>query len=271
MAKEIAKLFQDLKEELKAELKAFRDAAERNIRTEERGMRTDIEEMKQSMNFISKSLDEANARVAATLAENSTLKKENDTLRVKVDTLQKELVECQTSLVKSEQYTRNRNLEIKGIAHEPNESLPDILEKIGVAIGEPILRQDVDVCHRVPTKDKSSLNIIVQFQRRDKRDAVLEKAKKTRLTNATVGLLTAPLERSSTATQEKPIYINEHLCPLMKRLLGMAITRKRENSWKFVWTKNGSILARRTESSTIISIQCESDLRMICAAEQAAA
>lgn len=270
MAKELAKLFQELKEELKSEIKAFREATERNLRSEERGMRTDIEEMKESMNFISKSLDDANARLATTLSENSALKKENDMLHLKVETLQKELVDCQASLIKSEQYTRNRNIEIKGIAHKPNESLPEILEKIGVAVGEPISRSDVDVCHRVPTKDKSASNIIVQFQRRDKRDAVLEKAKKTRLTNATVGLLTASNEGSSTEPCERAIYINEHLCPFMKRLLGMAIARKRENRWKFVWTKNGSILARRTESSPIIPIHSESDLLKICAAEQTA-
>lgn len=40
----------------------------------------------------------------------------------------------------------------------------------------------------------------------------------------------------------------------------MAVARKREHNWRFVWTKNGRIFARRTESSDAVAIQCESDL-----------
>lgn len=264
MTKELAKLFQDLKDELKSEFKAFKEAVDRSMRTEERNIRAELAEMKTSMEFINKSFEDANRQAVATAAENSALKKENETLRQRVNMLEQGLLECQTNLVKAEQYSRNKNLEIKGVLQEPNESLPDILKKIGDAVGEPISCTDIDVCHRVPTKDKKHTNLIVQFQRRDKRDQVLEKARKKRITNATLGLASLSQEAQD-GQEDSPIYINEHLCPFMKKLLGASIARKRACAWKYVWTRNGCIFARRTDTSPVLSIQRESDIDKISA------
>ncbi|XP_077553134.1 uncharacterized protein LOC144167853 [Haemaphysalis longicornis] len=236
MSKDLAKLFLELKEELKAELENFKDAAERNVRSEERSLRTELGEMK------------------VTLCENKQLKKENESLRTTVFTLEKDLVESQASLLKSEQYTRNRNLEIKGIEQTENEDLKQLFEKIGEKLEEPITESDVDICHRVPTKNEGKSNIIVQFQCREKRDKVLQMARKKRLTTTLLGLPT-----------DFPVYINEHLCPTMKKILGRAVARKREHGWKFVWTRDGSVFARRIETSCIVAITCENDLNKICA------
>lgn len=220
--------------------------------------------MKRSMTFVSNGLDEANKRLEASLIENKLLRNENETLRLKVISIERDLTSCQADLVKSEQYSRNRNLEIKNVKEKPNECLSDILSKIGKEIDEPISVADVDVCHRVSTKDKTKRNIVVQFVRRDKRDKVLEKARKTKLTNTKLGL---PTESSLDSSTDEPIYINEHLCQFMKRLLGMAVARKREAGWKFAWVKNGNIFARRDEKSQVAAIKRESDLGKICAGD----
>ncbi|KAH7945741.1 hypothetical protein HPB49_015062 [Dermacentor silvarum] len=230
----------------------MKEALERSIRSEERNLRTEIDDMKKSMDFFSKSLDDTNEKLLVTLSENNELKKENELLQHKVSTLEKNLADCQSSQLQSEQYSRNRNLEIKGIVEKPNENLVEVLKKIGEVVGEPIARGDIEVCHRVRTKKENQTNIIVQFQRRDKRDEVLQKSRKKRLTNASLGLPT-----------ESPVFVNEHLCPEVKKMLGMAIARKREHSWKFVWTKNGIIHARRTETSPVVRIRRESDLNKI--------
>ncbi|KAH9371933.1 hypothetical protein HPB48_021293 [Haemaphysalis longicornis] len=59
------------------------------------------------------------------------------------------------------------------------------------------------------------------------------------------------------------VFVNEHLCPALKKLLGMAIAKKRECQWQFVWTKEGRILAKRDEQSNVIYIQSERDIDMI--------
>lgn len=237
---------------MRAEWKSTKDAVERSMRTDERKMRAEFEEIKSSLNYVSTSLDDATRRLDFVLNENKGIKKENDALKLRIQALEKDLANCQISMLKSEQYSRNRNIEIKEIVKADNENLAQLLTKVGEAIGEPISACDVVVCHRVLTKDKDKPNYIVQFQRREKRDKVLNVARKKKITNATIGL-----------QNDAPIYINEHLCPAMKRILGMAISRKRENGWKFVWTRNGNVFARGMETSPIIAICRESDVEKI--------
>lgn len=134
-----------------------------------------------------------------------------------------------------------------------NEDLHQILEKICDTLGEAVTAGDVDVCNRVATKGEGKANIVVQFQHREKRDKVLEKARKKRVTTTVLGF-----------PGDMPVYINKHLCPAMKRILGMAVARKREHNWKFVWTWNGCVFARRTETSHIVPICCENDVNKIC-------
>lgn len=149
-----------------------------------------------------------------------------------------------------EQYSRNANVEIKGVPICKEESLPELMAKIGDKIGEPISTSDIEMCHRVPVpKTANQQNIIVQFARRTKRDAILDKARKAKILGTDLGL-----------TGANPVFINEHLCPELKRLLGQAISRKREVGWRFVWVRNGHILARRAENTPVLRITHASDV-----------
>ncbi|KAH9372105.1 hypothetical protein HPB48_013059 [Haemaphysalis longicornis] len=85
-----------------------------------------------------------------------------------------------------------------------------MLAIIGTAIKEPIGAADIDVCHRVRTKDKTRSNIIVQFQNRTTRDAVFEKARKSGLSTTDIGF-----PKPSAA-----VYVNEHFCPEQKKTSG---------------------------------------------------
>ncbi|KAH7986752.1 hypothetical protein HPB49_025817 [Dermacentor silvarum] len=158
------------------------------------------------MDLIIKGIDE-NRALQAIVTENDALKKENEALRHKVSNLEKNQADCKTNLAneKTEQYSSNRNLEIKGAVKQPNENLAGTLNKIDNAIGEPITRVDVDVCHSGSTKDASKQNIIAQCQRRDKRDKLLHKVRKAKLTDASLGL---PKHSSA--------YVNEHLSSEIK-------------------------------------------------------
>lgn len=73
-------------------------------------------------------------------------------------------------------------------------------------------------------------NVVVQFRSRAKRSMLLKKAKKMRLTNNDAG-----------HEGEVPIYVNEHLCPSLKKPFEMA--KKRGMS------ASGSPCGRLTERS----------------------
>lgn len=130
--------------------------------------------------------------------------------------------------------------------------MTNLVSKLGTAINESITESDFEACHRVPTWNPDKSNIVVQFRSRAKRDSVLKKAKKMRLTNFDLDL-----------GSQEPVYVNEHLCPALKKLLGMAVRRKYEQHWKSVWSYDGKIYAREHDDAPTVQIRCESDLTKI--------
>ncbi|CAN7989490.1 unnamed protein product, partial [Ixodes hexagonus] len=238
-----------LKEELKHEFKTFRESLERELRTEIRELRTDVREVKKGMDFINKAFEDIKKEFEALSKENAELKRENASLLQSHEKLLKAMKETEARLVHCEQYSRNANLEIKGIPKQENENVSDTVKKVGDLIGSPIAADDIEVCHRVPTRNSESN---IQFRSRARRDAVLEAAKKKRISNKDLG-----------STASAPIYINEHLCPVLKRLLGMSVAKKRECDWKYVWVRNGRIFARKTDNAPILKITHADDLEKI--------
>ncbi|KAH9362837.1 hypothetical protein HPB48_015200 [Haemaphysalis longicornis] len=182
--------------------------------------------------------------------ENADLRASHEALALELATLKARVHEDSLRITAQDQYSRKKNLEIKGVPQNDKESLIEVLSKVGEAIGEPITEQDVEICHRVPVRnDSSDPNIVVVFQRQQKRDAVIRKAQKARFNTEDLGF-----------ASKQPVYVNEHLCPKLKKLLGMTIAKKRELNWRFAWSIGGKVFARKTESSRAIQITCEADL-----------
>lgn len=259
MSKDIAKLREDLKndflqlkEDLKQEMKTAREFFEREMRNELRELRSEQKEVIKSLENAHETIEDLKKQLAAETTKNAELKNENNSLQNRCASVKNKNEELEKRVVHMEQYSRNSNLEIRGVVEEEGEKVADLLAKIGDAIHEPITEQDIETCHRVPTRIPDKTNIVVQFRSRAKRDVTLRKARKARLSNKDIGLHTT-----------EPIYINEHLCPALKKLLGMTTKRRYECSWKSVWTQNGKIFARRTDDSASIQISSEHDLSKI--------
>lgn len=219
--KDIAKIIEDFKREMRAELRSVKD----------------------SVKFCSDTCDETKAigsDVKALRKEISDLIKLNESLRNENKRLGQRIEEL-------ELYSRLNNLEIKGVRSD--DAPANVVKKIGEAIDEPISDSDIDTCHRMPTRKPDEKNIIVRFVRRDKRHAFLAKARKQRVSNESLGY-----------TDQGLVYVNEHLTPATKQLLGAAIARKKRVAWKFVWTSGGRIFARKEENSDAIKILDHADL-----------
>ncbi|KAH9379067.1 hypothetical protein HPB48_016492 [Haemaphysalis longicornis] len=208
-----------------------------------RERRTELRSVKDSVKFCSDTCDETKAigaglkalrqEIAHLLEANEALQDENKCSTRRVDEL--------------EQYTRLNNLEIKGISSD--EDPVDVVKKIGDVLKESVSSHDIDTCHRIPTRKPGETNIVVRFVRRDKRHALLAKARKQKLTTKQLGL-----------SQANAVYVNEHLTQANKQLLGAVIARKKEVAWKFVWTSGGKVFARKDEQMHAVRIQDLSDL-----------
>lgn len=242
----------EVEQQLRAEIKASREAFEREMRNELRDLRNEQKGIVQSLEHSQADIDDLKKRLEVELAKNEKLRSENDALGAKCQVLEDRVVDLQKRVLQIEQYSRNCNLEIQGVEKQGNENVVEIVSRLGKVINEPISQGDIVACHRVPTRNSDKTNIVVQFRSRDKRECALKKAKKMRLTNEDLGY-------ESTL----PIYVNEHLCPTLKRLLGMAVKKKHDHKWKSVWSFKGKIYAKKTETSPMIHIADESDLAKI--------
>lgn len=205
-----------------------------------REMRTELRSLKESTKYCSDGFDEVGSDLKALRKEiqeltrcNLELKSENVRLNQRVEEL--------------EQYTRANNLEIKGVPAAGDVS--ELVKRIGDLVGESITESDIDICHRVPTPNPDKKNIVVRFVRRCKRNAVLEKSRKKRITTKDLGFAVVDA-----------VYINEHLTRPGKQLLGAAIAKKKQVNWRFVWTTGGKVFARRDESAAAVHIRSLSDL-----------
>lgn len=223
-----------------------------------RELRKEIRELKSSVEFISKEYDKLKKECLDVKTENVALKASQEKMAKELDCLRRTVHEGNTRLIAQEQYSRKKNMEIKGIPRETHESLVDVLAKVGAALEEPIMADDIEVCHRVPARqnsangnegDAADQNIVVVFKDQTKRDAVMSRARKIRFGTGGLGYAI-----------KRPVYVNEHLCPQLKKLLGMTIARKRELNWRYAWTVGGKVFARQAEKTRAIQITCEGDL-----------
>lgn len=83
-------------------------------------------------------------------------------------------------------------------------------------LGVDIRDDDIQVCHFLTVLgNPESTNIVVRFVHVKKRNMVLKKTKKRRLN-------CADLDLASTS----PLFVNEHLCPALKRLCGALVAKK---------------------------------------------
>ncbi|KAK8767911.1 hypothetical protein V5799_005308 [Amblyomma americanum] len=233
---------------------------ERDLRSEIRDLKSEQKNITQSLDFAHGTIDDLKKKLDDEVAKTRQKAAEYEALQARLTLMEAKLKDLENRQTHSEQYSRKNNLEIQGVAKSENESVTDILAKIGDAVKEPITQNDVEACHRVPTRNPDKANIIVQFRSRAKRDNVLGKAKKTRFTNSTIGLDTSD-----------PIYINEHLCPVLKKLLALTVKKKYENRWKSVWTSNGKIFAKQADGMPAVQILTELDIDKIFSAQASVA
>lgn len=167
----------------------------------------EVEEMRKSLTMFNELYEKMKDDQATLAKNNKELTRANHELTMRVAEL--------------EQYSRNNNIEIKGVPQTQGESCTAILKQIGEKAGCPVSDSDIDVVHRVPAKEGP--HIFARFCSRAKKAEFAAKAKKARLTAGTIGFSTAN-------DNHKPIYINDHLTPENKRLFAQALALKKRET-----------------------------------------
>ena len=213
--------------------------------------KTGTDEIKKSIAFMNTLLETFKTKIHNLERDNRKLIKENEQLRERTSVLE-------TTQDDLDQYIRRDNLELHGIPEYDDESTDDIAFKVLKCIDNATTLNDIDITHRIGTKQQPGRKqrhrpIIVRFNTRSSRNNIYKK-KKNLYTTTT---------KNIGFPEESTIYVNENLTPWRKSLFGQANRRKKERIWKYVWTNNGKILARKDSTSQVINIECEEDIAKI--------
>ncbi|KAH9374447.1 hypothetical protein HPB48_016377 [Haemaphysalis longicornis] len=174
-------------------------------------LKKELDDVVEGMNNINLTFEE----LRKTKEELDSLKKEHNALKVEKEELERYVIQMETEMTQLKQFTRKKNIEIKGMPQEPKESLTEIVQAIAEKVEVQLEPSDIDVVHSVPTKEPAKTNIIVRIVSISARNKLLQAAKKKRLTTSDFGF-----------ADDSQVYINEHLCPEYKALLGEAIAKK---------------------------------------------
>ena len=164
-----------------------------------------------------------------------------------------------------EQYAGRDFLEITGIPVVPNDSPALLVKEMSEIMAVNLNENDISIAHRLPPTKKVKDRLIVKFTRREKRDEIYSKRKNLK-SKRTKDLPSVVCEPESAVVSHKAhipypypfrrllrrlqIHVNESLTPYRKRLLGRILQFKRDHNYKFIWTANGKIMLKKTESST---------------------
>ncbi|XP_075531533.1 uncharacterized protein LOC142564423 [Dermacentor variabilis] len=211
-----------------------------------------MQDIKTSMDVMNRTFEQLRTDVHNVHRELSEVKHQQASIIVDVRQLQGEVREMRQEIIDLNQYSRRNNLEIRNVPVSADESLPDMMQNIATCLKMELRTEDIDVVHRVPTKNKAQQNILVRFTSIAVRDKLIKNAKKERLSTSALGF-----------QNNEPIFINEHLCQENKILLAKARQARREKNWKYVWVSQAKILMRKTENSRVLHITSEDDLKKV--------
>lgn len=244
---ELAKKVEELEEKLNARTKKLEDAVFGRILLMFETSGVDVVKMKKAVDELVASAEYTEKLVEDLRKQNASLTTENKSLKSENRTMSRKIAEL-------EQYSRMNNVEVRGVPCTQGEDCVAILKTMGEKIGCPVSPTDLDVVHRVPTAKVNNKNILARFTSRDKKTEFISKARKAKLCLSDINI---------TSTPNSPVYVNEHLTPANKALFSKAMDLKKEKNWRFLWTTNCQIKARKTEDSRVFRICDEADLAKI--------
>ncbi|KAJ2941727.1 hypothetical protein O0L34_g10535 [Tuta absoluta] len=228
----------------------------REMRIELRRMNTLITECKEDIGTVGLNVTACMERIDLVSKEvqdltdrveklESTHSNTDSQLQLKVTFLEEQLHAKAQELIQND-------LEITGVSETVGENVQQLVQVLAVKIGVDLHENDVVDVYRAgrsrspqtPGPDEKQLRprpIILRLARRAPRDNFLRNARVRRnLTTTDMGL----------PGSAKRVYVNERLTGQNRLLFKRAKDEKKLKDWKYVWTKNGKILAKQGEGDS---------------------
>ena len=161
----------------------------------------------------------------------------------------------ETRLRDTEQYARNRNIEISGVESTRDEDLKEVMSNIAIKIGVPFQAGDIDIIHRVPTRrGEGPPRIVAQFSSRSTRNVWLKNKHRSIILSKDI---------VPSGVSDLRVYMNTHLTQEWKHLLWQAKLKGKPKGYKLIWFHDSKIIAKKDVTDTrALIINSEKDLEL---------
>lgn len=213
-------------------------------------LKTAVVEIQESIDHLSAKYDTVVATMNANKADIAVLNAHAQSLTTAVDDHTESLYQLTTELNQLQQYTRRCNFEIHGLAVQPKENLSSFVCELALKLDlTNFSTTDIAAVHRLPSGPNKIPPVLVQVHKVSTKEQWM--SARTKLPE---------LAEEETFPR---LYINENLTRANKELFRLARLKGKEKGFKFVWTRNGRVLARKEEGRPIVHIDSKADLDFI--------
>ena len=206
--------------------------------------------IEKSQGFISAKYDKVLQGLQLANKKSTELELNDKNQYDRIEKLERALYELECTVDQTQQYIRRDCLEITGIPVLPADNPKKLVKELGSLIGVELDDGCISAAHRLPDTKNVKNRLIVKFVRRDKREEVF-KRRKNLVGKKSSNLPSVSAEMGKSIFREDKIHVNESLTSYRKRLFGRINKFKQDNNYKFLWTVNGKIHLRETETSII--------------------
>ncbi|CAK1552326.1 unnamed protein product [Leptosia nina] len=176
------------------------------------------------------------------------------------ESLREKITELKQELNERDRLSLRCDIVLSGIPEEEGENAMHLATSVAHKIGVTLEEKDVVFAERLGLRRKpvgqTSRPIILRLLRHSTRDEILHSARVRRDIDTT-GL------NLNSDTPPSKIYLNERLTRYDKHLFSLAKQAAVESGWKYVWTRDGRVLARQSPTARVRRIICEKDIQSV--------
>lgn len=253
------------------ENEALKTATDSHVLSLNSELRRDIKDIKKtikeytaSVEFMSKNYDNVNE----TLRNNNELllklTEQITDLKAQCAMKDKCIFNMQRQINHLEQEVIRNNIEVTNVPFEKEEDLLKVVKQIGETIGMQINNSDIDNIYRTNKKGtKKESKIIISLTNKLCKTNILSKSRThgpIKVNTICKKLPSTTSERERNQIYNQTVYINSQLTATNRFLIWQAKNQAKAAGWKFVWVKDGKILARKDEGATVIRIVTADDI-----------
>ncbi|CAG4970933.1 unnamed protein product [Colias eurytheme] len=217
----------------------------------EKLLKKEIEPLQHTLTFISDELSDTVEKLTENANKMKALEKKNEYLTNQNKGLELRVKALEQRLNEIDQNKLCNSLEVSGVPVCREYTDKSLIENLGEKIKAN--KECIRTIRRLPGRPQRPSVILVELKSQSDRDNWISAGRDSKLKVSDLNI------RGSTDNPDNPIYFREALTSQTKTLLYNAKQRLRE-SYKYIWCKEGRILARKSDNCKVSVIRCVNDI-----------